>query len=99
MFGQIDLATDRPEEQSLLALAEVLMAGFVFGRDEFVGLREAVFRVESRVMDAKRVGEPLRPYLPPDVAKRLVPPRRDAVDGAILLAGGTLDETQDAPCP
>lgn len=44
-------------------------------------------------------GEPLRPYLPPDVAKRLVPPRRDAVDGAILLAGGTLDETQDAPCP
>ena len=42
-------------------------------------------------------GEPLRPFLPPDVAKRLALPRRDAVDGAILLAGGTLAE--DAPCP
>jgi glucosamine kinase len=35
--------------------------------------------------------------LPPDVAKCLALPRRDAVDGAILLAGGTLAE--DAPCP
>ena len=42
-------------------------------------------------------GEPLRPYLPPDVAKRLVRPRRDAVDGAILLAGGTLDEAEGSP--
>ena len=40
------------------------------------------------------LGEPLRPYLSPDVAKRLVRPRRDAVDGAILLAGGTLDEAE-----
>jgi glucosamine kinase len=45
------------------------------------------------------LGEPLRPYLPPDVAKRLVRPRRDAVDGAILLAGGTLDEAEGSPCP
>jgi glucosamine kinase len=45
------------------------------------------------------LGEPLRPYLPPDVVKRLVRPRRDAVDGAILLAGGTLDETEGSPCP
>jgi len=37
-------------------------------------------------------GEPLRPFLPPDVAKLLSRPRRDAVDGAILLAGGTLAE-------
>ena len=43
------------------------------------------------------LGEPLRPYLSPDVAKRLVRPRRDAVDGAILLAGGTLDEAEGSP--
>ena len=43
------------------------------------------------------LGEPLRRYLPPDVEKRLVAPRRDAVDGAILLAGGTLDDAEAAP--
>lgn len=42
-------------------------------------------------------GEPLRPFLPSDVAKLLFRPRRDAVDGAILLAGGTLAE--DSSCP
>ena len=51
----------------------------------------------ERVALAGGFGEPLRPFLPPDVAKRLAVPRRDAVDGAILLAGGTLAE--DAPCP
>jgi glucosamine kinase len=45
------------------------------------------------------LGDPLRPYLSPDVARRLVRPRRDAVDGAILLAGGTLDEAEGSPCP
>jgi glucosamine kinase len=45
------------------------------------------------------LGEPLRPYLSPDVARRLVRPRRDAVDGAILLAGGTLDDAEGPPCP
>jgi glucosamine kinase len=45
------------------------------------------------------LGEPLRPYLPPDVAKRLVRPWHDAVDGAILLAGGTLDHAEGSPCP
>jgi len=45
------------------------------------------------------LGEPLRPYLPPDLATRLVQPRRDAVDGAILLAGGTLDDAEGSPCP
>jgi glucosamine kinase len=51
-----------------------------------------------RTLGAKRItlaggfGEPLRPYLQPDVAGLLVPPRHDAVDGAILLAGGILDE-------
>jgi glucosamine kinase len=54
-------------------------------------------------LGAKRIalvggfGEPLRPFLPPDVAKLLLRPRRDAVDGAILLAGGILAE--DASCP
>lgn len=45
------------------------------------------------------LGEPLRPYLSADVARRLVRPRRDAVDGAILLAGGTLNEAEGTPCP
>jgi glucosamine kinase len=44
-------------------------------------------------------GEPLRPYFPPDVARRLVLPHRDAVDGAILLAGGTLDGADGLRCP
>ena len=51
----------------------------------------------ERIALAGGFGEPLRPFLPPDVAKRLALPRRDAVDGAILLAGGTLAE--DAACP
>jgi glucosamine kinase len=45
------------------------------------------------------LGEPLRPYLPPDLARRLVRPRRDAVDGAILLAGGSLGDAEASPCP
>jgi glucosamine kinase len=45
------------------------------------------------------LGEPLRPYLSPDLAGRLVRPRRDAVEGAILLAGGTLDEAEGLSCP
>ena len=51
----------------------------------------------ERIALAGGFGEPLRPFLPLDVAKRLSRPRRDAVDGAILLAGGALAE--DAPCP
>ena len=43
---------------------------------------------------ATRCRARLRPFLPPNVARRLVPPRRDAVDGAILLAGGTLGEAE-----
>ena len=45
-----------------------------------------------RIALAGGFGEPLRPFLPPDVGHRLAKPRRDAVDGAILLAGGTLVE-------
>jgi glucosamine kinase len=52
----------------------------------------------ERIALAGGFGEPLRPYMPPDVAIRLVPPRRDAVDGAILLAGGTLDEGEGLRC-
>jgi glucosamine kinase len=51
----------------------------------------------ERIALAGGLGEPLRPYLPPEVEGRLVAPRRDAVDGAILLAGGTLAD--DASCP
>ncbi len=47
MLGQVDLAADRAQEQPLLALAEVLMAGLVFGRDQFVGLGEAAVGVSA----------------------------------------------------
>src|SRR3954464_458652 len=60
VLGQVDLAADRAEKQPLLPLAEVLMAGFVFGRDEFVRLRKAAARVQSSVMDAKRVRARMR---------------------------------------
>jgi glucosamine kinase len=39
------------------------------------------------------VSEPLREYLPEDVAKWLHAPIYDAIDGAILMVGGTLHET------
>jgi len=42
------------------------------------------------------VAEPLRAYLPTDVEARLHKPRRDAVDGAILLVGGVLPDSGDA---
>src|SRR5215475_15240508 len=60
MLGEIDLAADRPEKEPLLALAEFLMAGFVFGRDQFVRLREAAGRVDGGMMNAKRVGFGMR---------------------------------------
>src|ERR1700746_2610116 len=36
------------------------MAGFVFSREQFVGLREAVLQIQSGMMDAKRVGACMR---------------------------------------
>jgi len=42
------------------------------------------------------VAEHLRAYLPTDVEARLHKPRRDAVDGAILLVGGVLPDSGDA---
>src|SRR3954447_13020368 len=60
MLGQIDLAVDRLQKQPLLALAELLVAWFVFGREDLVGLREAALRIASRVMDTKRVGARMR---------------------------------------
>jgi len=52
----------------------------------------------ARIALVGGLGEPLRPYLSPDLSTRLVRPRRDAVDGAILLAGGTLDQSEGSPC-
>jgi glucosamine kinase len=52
----------------------------------------------ARIALAGGFGEPMRPYLPTALTKRLARPRRDAVDGAILLAGGTLGEAEDPPC-
>ena len=40
MLGEIDLAADRLEEQALLALAELLVAGLVLGRFDLIGMRE-----------------------------------------------------------
>ena len=54
-------------------------------------------RGAERIALVGGLAEPLRPYLPPDVEKRLLRPRRDAVDGAILLAGGHLDDAETAP--
>jgi glucosamine kinase len=42
------------------------------------------------------VAEPLRAYLPADLAPRLHAARRDAVDGAILLVGGAAPESGNA---
>ena len=53
----------------------------------------------ERIAFVGGLAEPLRSYLPLEVERRLVRPRRDAVDGAILLAGGHLDEAEAAPCP
>ena len=66
--------------------------------DAIVALAHALTALgAARIALVGGLGEPLRPYLPPDVEQRLVRPRRDAVDGAILLAGGTLDEAEAAP--
>jgi glucosamine kinase len=43
------------------------------------------------------VAAPLRSYLPAEVEARLRRPRNDAVDGAILLAGGALPTPGDPP--
>ena len=56
MIREIDLAADRLQEQPLLALAELLMAGLVLGRVDFVGMGEGAVGVERGVMDAQRVG-------------------------------------------
>ena len=60
MPAEIDPAADRVEEQALLALAELLMAGLVFGRDDVVGLGERAVGVQRRMMDAQRIGARVR---------------------------------------
>ena len=60
MLGQVDLATDGAKKQSLLALAELLVARLVLGREEFVGFCEAAVQVAGCVMDAERVGLRMR---------------------------------------
>jgi glucosamine kinase len=52
----------------------------------------------TRIALAGGVGEALRPYLEPEIAALLVRPLYDAMDGAILLAGGvTAREKEAAP--
>lgn len=43
------------------------------------------------------IAEPLRPYLPADIASRLHPPSHDAIDGAILMMGGAVEGQGAAP--
>jgi glucosamine kinase len=61
-----------------------------------------VTRIATRLLDLGAPGlclfgglaEPLRPWLPPPVQQRIVPPAADAMDGAILLSRMTLSGRQ-----
>jgi glucosamine kinase len=44
----------------------------------------------ERIAFVGGVAAPLRPHFPAEVEARLEPPKHDAVDGAILLVGGSL---------
>jgi glucosamine kinase len=92
----------RPRDYGAFApeILEVARSGDARAREivgEAAGAIAALAKALS-ALGAERIalvggfGEPLRPFLPPDVAKLLSRPRRDAVDGAILLAGGRLAE-------
>ena len=37
------------------------------------------------------VAEPLRPFLPQEISEQLKPPKYDAIDGAILMIGGSVE--------
>jgi glucosamine kinase len=51
----------------------------------------------QRIAIVGGVAAPLRSYFPAEVEAQLRTPRNDAVDGAILLAGGTLPTPGDPP--
>jgi glucosamine kinase len=51
----------------------------------------------KRIAIVGGVAGPLRTYLPTEVEARLTRPKHDAVDGAILLAGGALPTPGDLP--
>ena len=62
----------------------------------------AIFRAlealgADRIAIVGGIAEPLRTYLPTEVEARLSRPKHDAVDGAILLVGGTLAAPGDLP--
>jgi glucosamine kinase len=59
-------------------------------------LAEAIARVSPNVALVGGLGEPIRPFLRPDISALLIPPQLDAVDGAILLAGGAIDAKEPA---
>src|ERR1700678_1174132 len=56
VLAEIDLATDRLEEQALLALTQFLMAWFVPGRFDLVGMREGAVGFEPRMVKTQCVG-------------------------------------------
>jgi glucosamine kinase len=66
------------------------------------GAIAAIFRTleglgVERIAIVGGVAAPLRTYLPSEVAARLRTPKHDAVDGAILLAGGALSAPGELP--
>jgi len=101
-------ADAKPRDYGAFApqILDLAKSGDARARDVAGGAASAIAALASALttLGAARIalvgglGEPLRPYLPPDLARRLVRPRRDAVDGAILLAGGSLDQAEGPPC-
>ena len=62
----------------------------------------AIFRAlealgAERIAIVGGVAAPLRSYLPSEVERRLRMPKHDAVDGAVLLVGGTLPAPGEPP--
>jgi len=58
--------------------------------------RRVVALGATRVALVGGVGEALRPYLDPEIAALLARPLYDAVDGAILMAGGAVASAREA---
>ena len=101
-------ADAKPRDYGAFApqILDLAKSGDARARDVAGGAASAIAALASALttLGAARIalvgglGEPLRPDLPTDLAMRLVRPRRDAVDGAILLAGGSLDQAEGPPC-
>jgi glucosamine kinase len=81
----------RAGEGDAIALAVVGSAAQAIG----ALARRAIALGADRVSLVGGVGEALRPYLDPEVAALLRRPLHDAVDGAILMAGGCVAQEKE----